>query len=37
VAIDFGRRRVDFVLPDQGSIGGRELALLDAPPIQSVP
>jgi len=37
VAIDFGRRRVDFVLPDQGSIGGRELALLDAPPVQSVP
>lgn len=32
VAIDFGRRRVDFVLPDQGSIGGRELALLEASP-----
>ncbi|MGV3769235.1 MAG: aspartyl protease family protein [Sphingobium phenoxybenzoativorans] len=35
VAIDFGRRRVDFVLPDQGAAAGRQLALLDAPPLDS--
>jgi predicted aspartyl protease len=28
VAIDFGRRRVDFLLPDQGRLEGQELALL---------
>ncbi|MDX3908378.1 MAG: aspartyl protease family protein [Sphingobium sp.] len=29
VAIDFGAKRVDFLLPDQGALSGRQLAALD--------
>lgn len=32
VAIDFGAKRVDFLLPDQGSIAGSALAALRTPP-----
>jgi len=29
VAIDFGRKRVDFLMPDQSSLAGARFASLD--------